>query len=211
MFSCFSSDFWCVPTTPAAGTAGGAAGWVSWQRWALLAPPGWPTPAQIKAGENVELAGWRWRCGGWFSKLAFSKITEAGSLPGNRLRGAAAEQRAVHPASLASLCRWRGFRLSILCGWRGHRRWVGVAGAGWAVGTRRTRVCGERRVNTVTSHYVPACCRTGAGSGCLHPPCLQPEPGWLRPRAGAWPNPERLRRPRSAEQPRLIKKLLRNL
>ena len=71
MFSCFSSDFWCVPTTPAAGTAGGAAGWASWQRRALLAPPGWPTPAQIKAGENVELcrlAPEVWR---WFSKLAF--------------------------------------------------------------------------------------------------------------------------------------------
>lgn len=81
MFSCFSKDFWCVPTTPAAGTAQGAAGWASWQRQALLTPPGWPTPAQMKAGEIAELTGCRRRCGGRFSKLAISKITKAGSLP----------------------------------------------------------------------------------------------------------------------------------
>lgn len=85
MFSCFSHDFWCVPTIPAAGTAQGAAGWVSWQRQALLTPPGWPTPAQMEAWENAELTGWRWRCGGWLSKLAISKITEAGSVPGESL------------------------------------------------------------------------------------------------------------------------------
>lgn len=189
MFSCFPSDFWCVPTTPAAGTAGGAAGWASWQGWALLAPPGWPTPAQIKAGENTELAGWRWRCGGWFSKLAFSKITEPGSPPGESLVRCHSQAGCRVPCFPGTSLLPERLSAQHPPRMEGHRRWVREAGARRAVGTRRTHVCGERSVNTVTSHYVPACRRTGAGNCCLHPPCLQPEPRRPRPRAGAGQTP----------------------
>ena len=179
MFSCFSSDFWCVPTTPAAGTAGGAAGWASWQRRALLAPPGWPTPAQIKAGENMELAGWCWRCGGWFSKLAFSKITEAGSLPGESL---------LQCHSRAGCCAPCFPDISMAFGSEpstdGGAPAMGRGGWHWVGWGDPKRAC-LRRVGSKRCHfnYVPTCHRTGAGNCCLHQSCLQPEP--LPPRAGA--------------------------
>lgn len=76
MFPCFSSDLWCVPTTPAAGTAGGAAGWASWQRQALLAPPGWPT--RPKLGRTWSLQAGAEGVAGGLANWHFSKITEAG-------------------------------------------------------------------------------------------------------------------------------------
>lgn len=133
MFSCFSSDFWCVPTTPAAGTAGEAAGWASWHRWALLAPRGWPTPAQIKAGENTELAGCCWRCGECFSKLACSKITEAGSLLGKLLAGCCV------PHFLNSSSLLERLMAQHLPWIEGHDCWVGTTGTGWAVESPHTR------------------------------------------------------------------------
>lgn len=204
MFSCFSSDFWCVPTTPAAGTAGEAAGWASWHRRALLASCGWPTPAQIKAGESTELAGCCWRCGGCFSKLACSKITEAGSLLGKLLA------RCCVPHFLSSSSLLARLMAPHLPWVEGHQRWVGAAGAGWAVETPRTHVFGEWRVNTVILHYVPARCHTGAADAALHPPCRQPEPGRPRPRAGA--GQARAASPAAlCGAAPLIKKLLRNL
>lgn len=163
MFSCFSSDFWCVPTTPAAGTAGEAAGWASWHRRALLAPRGWPTPAQIKAGESTELAGCCcWRCGECFSKLACSKITEAGSL----LDGSSS-QGVVCPISTAAPRCWMDAGThSIFRGSRG-------TGAGWAVQTSLTRVFGGWTLNPVTLRCVPSRCHTSSAS---HPPCRKPEP-----------------------------------
>lgn len=182
MFSCFSSDFWCVPTTPAAGTAGEAAGWASWHRRALLAPRGWPTPAQIKAGENTELAGCCWRCGECFSKLACSKITEAGSLLGRQLAGCCVP----HFLSSSSLLEWMMAQ---------HLPRIQGTSAGRAVQTPRTRGFGEWTLNPVTLPCVPARCHTGSAS---HPPCRNPEPGG-RGQEQAPAKAERLRQPLCAQ------------
>lgn len=127
MFSCFSSDFWCVPTTPAAGTAGEAAGSPRWHRRALLAARGWPTPAQINAVGRTRSS--QAAAGGAESALACSKITQAGSLLGKLLAGCCVPhflsssslmERLMAPASSMG-------RGAPALAW-GNWRWVGCGG-----------------------------------------------------------------------------------